>query len=206
MENHLEGLPQYGVTLSGTPENPVIENRSGKTVIAYVVVIPEQGGSMSVHQILLTIHMPDGLPDGGLLRVHGNVHLNPAVPVQGPMESPAQQVSPGRPVSAVLQSVVFDDGQFVGANEHGAFELFAKRIGVIREVGLLAKAGAWDHVETLAKALTKLSPRPPGGEDLTLYFERLSAAARLVQERGEKGDAAAARLAEIYSLLPTLWK
>jgi hypothetical protein len=163
MESYLDGLPEHGVLLTGTLENPVIENHSGRTVIAYTVVIPEQGGSMSVHQILLTIHMPDGLPDGGLLRIHGNVHLNPAVPVQGPMQSPAQQVSPGRPVSAVLQSVVFDDGQFVGANEHGAFELFAKRIEVIKEVGFLAKDGAWDQVETLAKALTKLSTRPPAG-------------------------------------------
>ena len=30
MESHLDGLPKYGVTLSGSPENPVIENRSCK--------------------------------------------------------------------------------------------------------------------------------------------------------------------------------
>jgi hypothetical protein len=69
MESYLDGLPEHGVLLTGTLENPVIENHSGRTVIAYTVVIPEQGGSMSVHQILLTIHMPDGLPDGGLLRI-----------------------------------------------------------------------------------------------------------------------------------------
>ena len=33
MENHLEGLPEYGVLLTGSPENPVIENRSGRTVL-----------------------------------------------------------------------------------------------------------------------------------------------------------------------------
>jgi len=33
MENRLDGLPKYGVTLSGSPENPVIENRSGRAII-----------------------------------------------------------------------------------------------------------------------------------------------------------------------------
>jgi len=28
----LKGLPEYGVTLSGSPQNPVIENRSSRTV------------------------------------------------------------------------------------------------------------------------------------------------------------------------------
>jgi hypothetical protein len=36
MENHLDGLPKYGVTLSGSPLNPAIENHSGRTVIADV--------------------------------------------------------------------------------------------------------------------------------------------------------------------------
>ena len=40
----LEGLPQYGVTLSGSPENPVIENHSGRTVIGYVVETADANG------------------------------------------------------------------------------------------------------------------------------------------------------------------
>jgi hypothetical protein len=201
MGNHLDVLPEYGVLLTGTLENPVIENHSGRTVIAYTVVIPEQDGSMSVHQILLTIHMPDGLPDGGLLRVYGNVLVNPAGPVQGPVQSSAREVSPGQPVTATLQNVVFADGQFVGVDEHGTFESFGKRLKAIVEIGLLGKAGAWGQIETIAPGPFRLPTAPPSDEG---HFRQL-AAARLVEARKFEDDAAASQLAEIFSSLPTLW-
>lgn len=40
----LQGLPAYGITLSGTPENPVIENHSGRVVIAYDVKFSDANG------------------------------------------------------------------------------------------------------------------------------------------------------------------
>ena len=64
----LQGLPEYGVTLSGTPENPVIENRSGRTVIAYVLIAAGQDGGARVYRILLATTMqPAGTADGGSL-------------------------------------------------------------------------------------------------------------------------------------------
>jgi hypothetical protein len=124
------------------------------------------------------------------------------------MKSPAQIVSPfhGPIVSATLQSVIFADGQFVGVDEHGAFDQFAKKIKPIAEVGVLAKTGAWDQVEVLAQALTPLSPCPPAGEDSVWYIRRRVAAVLLAQERKRYGDAAAAQLAETYASLPTLFK
>jgi hypothetical protein len=44
MENRLDGLPKYGVTLSGSPENPIIENRSGRAVIGYRLKTVDQNG------------------------------------------------------------------------------------------------------------------------------------------------------------------
>ena len=180
--------------LTGSPGNPVIENRSGKTVIAYTLKKTGRNGRGPVHQMLLAFSVqPAGFPDGGSLYVRGNV-----------IQSTSNR--PGPIVSATLQNVVFDDGQFVGTDEHGNFERFGKRMQAIREVGMMTKSGAWDQVEVLAQALTQLSLRPPAGEDPTLYFDRRVAAERLTQERKQKGDAAAAQLAEIYRSLPTLWK
>jgi hypothetical protein len=197
----LQGLPEYGVTLSGTPENPVIENHSGRTVIAYVLIAAGQDGGGPVYQILLATTMqPAGIPDGGSLYAIGARPVNPTVQ----MKSPAKMVSPfhGPIVSATLQSVIFADGHFVGVDEHGAYDQFVKKIKPIREVGVLAKTGAWDQVEVLAEALTPLSPRPPAGEDSAWYIRRRVAAVLLTQERKRYGDAAAAQLAEIFSSLP----
>ena len=62
MENHLDGLPKYGVTLSGSPKNPVIENRPGRTVLAYVFKTADQNGHGSIYQQLLATSVQ---PAGG---------------------------------------------------------------------------------------------------------------------------------------------
>ena len=199
----LQGLPEYGVTLSGTHQNPVIENRSGRTVIAYVLIAAGQDGGGPVYQILLATTMqPAGIPDGGSLYAIGSRPVNPTVQ----MKSPAQMVSPGHGpiVSATLQSVIFADGQFVGVDEHRAYDQFVEKIKPLAEVGVLAKTGAWDQVEVLAQALTPLCP--PAEEDSAWYIRRRVAAVLLAQRRKRYGDVAAAQLAEIYSSLPTLWK
>ena len=40
----LQGLPQYGITLSGSPENLVLENLSGRVVIGYDVRLADANG------------------------------------------------------------------------------------------------------------------------------------------------------------------
>ena len=107
-----------------------------------------------------------------------------------------------------LRSVVFEDGEFVGTSEYGDFELFTGKMQGTREVGMMAKSGEWDQVEALAPdPLPPLLGRCPRGEDPILHFGRKVAALHLVQERKQKGHAAAIKLAEIYSSLPTtLWK
>jgi hypothetical protein len=209
MENHLAGLPEHGVLLTGTPENPVIENRSGRAVIAYRLKKAGQSGHGPAPFTLLAFSgQPAGIPDGGAVFVHGNVPINLAGQVQvlspfhstsllGPIESPVI-------VSATLHSVIFGDGQFVGLDEEWVFEHFGRVIKVMAEVGLLAKAGAWDQIKVLDFSA---GPRAPAsGEDPRTYFERRIAALFLVQERKHKGDAAAAQLAEIYSSLPAPWR
>jgi Flp pilus assembly protein TadD len=198
----LEGLPQYGVTLSGSPENPVIENHSGRTVIGYVVETAGANGRRGIYpQLIAESVEPAGLPDGGA------VYARSAVPVNstGRMQNPAQVRSVGQgPIErALLSSVVFADGQFVGMDGPGGFEDFVKKIRGITEAGKLAKIAAWEQVEAFAKFTPGL---PLNGEDPLLYTFRQLAASRLAETRRLKGDAAASRLAAIYSSLPTLWK
>ena len=204
--NSLEGLPQYGVTLSGSLENPIVENHSGKTVIGYVVKFADANGRGEILNQLMAHSpmLPAGIPDGGSLYAKGAVPVNS----NARMPSPPQVRSAGQGpiVSVTLKNVVFGDGQFVGPNEHEVFENFGLRIKAIRELGILAKTGAWDQLDALALSPGARSGPLPSGEDPRTYFERRSIATRLVQEWKFKGDAAASQLAEIYASLPTLFK
>ena len=68
----LQGLPEYGVLLTGTPGNPIVENHSGKTVIAYVLKAADQNGRGRVYQELLAFSAePAGIPDGRAIYVDG---------------------------------------------------------------------------------------------------------------------------------------
>ena len=201
----LQGLPQYGVTLSGSPADPVIENHSGRVVIGYDMKLVDANdrGMILSAQIMAPSVLPAGIPDGGALYVHGNVPVNSNIPMPSARANYGQ-----RPiVTAMLRSVVFADGQFVGTDEQGAFEEFAKKLKGVTAVGKLAKTQAWDQVEALAPAFGQIPPPPPpSGEDNTVYSFRQLAAQRLVETRRLKGEAAARQLAETYSSLPTLWK
>jgi tetratricopeptide (TPR) repeat protein len=202
----LVGLPQYGVTLSGSPENPVIENHSGRVIIGYDMKLADANDrGMAVNQIMAPSVMPAGIPDGGSAYAMGAAPVNLTVPMPA---APQVRINEQGPIAgAVLRSLIFSDGQFVGADEQAAFDQFAKKLKAVTEVGILAKTQAWGQVEALAQAF-RLTPPPPAanGEDPRLFIFRRLAASRLVETRRLKGEAAAGQLAEIYSSLPTLWK
>ena len=224
MENRLVGLPEHGVLLTGSPENPVIENRSGRTVIGYVCTTEDQNGYTSLEQPLLATSMqPGGIPDGVSLYARGAMPINPpslpgglsfatlggfySAPVSRTGDFPS---GPGPMVRATLPSVIFADGQFVSTDERGAFafERFSNRMQAVREVGMMAKACEWAQIEALATAPTnaKLLLERLREKGAAEYFERLSAAQRLVETRKFQGDAAARQLAEIFGSLPTPWR
>jgi hypothetical protein len=210
----LEGLPEYGVTLSGTPENPIIENNSGRAVIGYRLMRAAQNGHGPAPLTLLAFSgQPTGIPDGGAVYAKGNVPVNLSGQLQALgmsysplLADPVQSLGLGPIVSASLRCVLFSDGQFVGMEEEWVFEQFGRLIKVMAEVGLLAKAGAWDQLEALDfSSGSRVGPRTSGGDPST-YFERRIAAGFLVRERKWKGDSGAMQLAETYTSQPTLWK
>ena len=199
----LQGLPTYGVTLSGSPENPIIDNHSGKVVIGYDVKLADANGREMVdNAVMANSVLPAGIPDGGSIYAWGTEPVKPTVPMPSPTQ--VRFAGQGPIVTATLRSVIFGDGQFVGVDVQGAFEQFEKKLKAIIEVGILAKTQAWDQVEALSAQ--RPSGPPPSSEDRILYTFRQLTAMRLAEARKSKGDAGARQLAEVYSSLPTLWK
>jgi hypothetical protein len=201
------GMPEYGVTLSGSPEDPVIENHSGRVIIGYNIETADANGRLvgGIGQIIAPSVLPAGLPDGKSLYAMGNAPVDPNLQ-RGNRVVFSSSAGRGPAVKATLTSVIFADGHFVGADERGAFERFGKELKGVREAGVLAKTGAWDQLDALNQAFRQMQRQPPPGEDRTVYTFRQLAAQRLVETWRLKGDAAAQQLAEIYSSLPTLWK
>ena len=116
----LQGLPVYGVTLSGSLENPAIENHPGKTVMAYDMKILDVNGRWIVdNQLMATSMLPAGIADGSSVPIEKLVEVR--FGGQGPI------------VRAALRSVIFADGKFVGADEQGSFEQFAMKLKAITE-------------------------------------------------------------------------
>ena len=158
----LQGLPAYGITLTGTPESPVLENHSGRVVIGYDMKFSDANGRWAVLNLVMAdSELPAGIPDGGAIYAWGMAPVNSTAP----MASPPQLIFAGQgpTVTVVLHSLIFSDGQFVGANEHRCFEQFAMKLKAISEVGTLAKTQAWDQVEGLYQAFTQRRQAPPPG-------------------------------------------
>jgi hypothetical protein len=56
------GLPEYGITLSGSMEDPVLTNHSGKTIVATQLIVESADG----HRIALQGTHPEPIADGGI--------------------------------------------------------------------------------------------------------------------------------------------
>ena len=84
-------------------------------------------------QLLALSMQPAGIPDGGAVYAQG------AVPLNSTRYNKVKALIQRPIVRAILSSVVFANGQFVGTDEHGTFEEFGKRIKGITEDGNLAR-------------------------------------------------------------------
>ena len=232
-QSALVGLPEYGVTLGGSLEDPILENHSGRVVIGYDMKLwTAAGPGLILPQIMAHSVLPAGIPDGGAICVHTNAPVG----LQGagrPVNY--SMLRQGPIVRATLRSIVFGDGQFVGTDYQGAFEEFGKKLKAVRDVGVLPKRHSWVLVEAVAQlpsggpfpfmanylmsssrrvAVSLLMNGWHGWDALTAVFWGTGdnfaydgfALRALVDERRRKGDLAGERLAEIYSSLPTPWR
>lgn len=132
-----------GVTLSGNVSDPMLENHSGKTVIAALVVLMDGNGYPWVRYCMFT-HTTLGVSDGDSAKACG-------------MKKTQKLASPI--VSASINAVIFSDGEFRGRDSYerkgittsGTFRSNTEtHMQSMRQVWQMAKDGNWAGVKAVA--------------------------------------------------------
>jgi hypothetical protein len=160
----LIGLPQYGVLLSGTPDNPVVLNQSLHRILAFALRLRRgdqdrfsetRSNQVGLNQLTRGYAAgPDGpgIPPGGT-----SLSLPQMMPTQ--TRNPAGQRTDIGFTEATLDSVLFDDGLFVGPDFIHIYESITARITAevsVDSLLLSAKtdrdfAAAWYQIKQIAE-------------------------------------------------------
>jgi hypothetical protein len=106
----LVGLPEYGVELTGTVQNPTIVNNSGRTIIGHVQCMEYASGGCQYRRDLNTRDLRLNMKNLSVER------RAPVIVAYGP------NLTPPTFVRVVLDAVVFADGQVVGPDQGHNFE------------------------------------------------------------------------------------
>lgn len=137
----LVGLPEYGVTLTGTVQEPVIQNNSGKTIIGHVIRKDYAGGGA-----LTSVNFSDRgageIPPGQFSTKRAMSGVVTAV------NGGVQRTQPF--VAATLDAVVFADGEVVGPDTAHNFEQLSRRLAAEQEVAALVSAARNDPTKQTA--------------------------------------------------------
>jgi hypothetical protein len=183
----LTGLPDKGITLSGSPDNPVLVNHSGKTIIGTVLVRTGSDGKDRIERGFMAVTPQNVIPDGGqreILRALRGILVN--------------QNEGVKTLSAKLALVVFSDGQVVGPDASNSQAALQERLQATAAAGDIAHSGQWTEIQLLAN-----SADPP---DNAQRFKQI--AARNIMNKWQSGGIQAAQqLGDYYRSLPTrLWR
>jgi hypothetical protein len=222
------GLPEYGVTLTGTVQNPTIVNNSGKTIIGHVLGLGYASGgaqyrrNLTTHGLRLNMkNLAAGIPPGGTESPLS--HSPTVVKAWGPTT-----LTPLTFARVVLDAVVFADGQFVGPDQGHNFEGMANQVIAEHELAGLVSAArndatkreaAWAEVMRLAchgcvdpggadLPEQDLSKRPPPQNRPPEFLEWAQevVARDLIFARNRAGDDAAYDIADREMSIPKLWR
>lgn len=209
----LVGLPEYGVTLTGSVEHPEAVDQSGRTILAYVLWLRAARGRGWLMPVLKTRELRLAL-------------LKPTS-VSGPAAVPPQSsISNGGPiVQATLEAVVFSDGQFVGPDVLDclqplvlgrSFDMMSARIDAERSLAQAVsdKHMSWDQLQALFNQLKETQGSiearpgwmPPNKDASARHSAQWLLAGELLSARAEHGEAAALAMAEWTAKLPVLRK
>jgi len=210
----LIGLDGNGVLLTGDLKAPVIQNHTKRKILGYTLSMVYANGQLINRTSLLLLTLRNGqskaIPPGGERRADPNDGSSGGLEVMGPS-------GPSTLTRISLDSVIFDDGEFVGPDIAGAFENVSARIAaetdlhqrVIKVYGRnnpTEKDQLWADLERLAKRSTA-DPVPVNIAAKTVYRHiRRARAEELVRIRQGSGEAAARALANQSAIYPTLWR
>jgi len=209
----LVGLPEYGVTLTGTPAQPTIANNSGKNLIGYVLRLEyASGGSnyvrnLNTHSLRLNVPalgLPDiGIPPGGTKTLEYLVSVAPGGVTSAPPVI----------VRVALDALIFPDGQFVGPDMGNNFEVLANQLIVEQELAQRVSAARNDSAKraTILAEVTGLAqphrgPRPYDPEHRYSQMAQETLARDLVFVKNRAGEDAVFDVADRELAIPKLWR
>ena len=192
----LVGLPQYGVTLTGTPSKPEIVNNSGKTILAWVLWQQDATGSGPSGITMETQNLRNGITRTGSTAAGPT----PAVKRLGGTDQEPF-------VKATLQAVVFGDGEYVGEDSLNSFQIISTAIGAERTFAqsVLSKKISWTEIDSLARNRNPTKDAKNPRESAGLHAQA-SLARDLAYAREQAGDEIALEAATWSSKLPVIWR
>jgi hypothetical protein len=211
----LQGLPEYGVLLNGSPEVPVIINHSGRAIIGFELTTYTANGGKGPGAGLVLVYLRSAvIADGAQYQPGGFTDKKDPATLQIPAgaERPSVVAVSRLPiVKAVLHGVLFDDGEYVGSSNE-FLEQATLRLNIYRDVGKQltpVKYGSDAEIAAVWSKLEEMVPwrhDPSRRRDRGIDPDRGSAALNLLQERDSHGERLAFDLAEYYSSLPVPWR
>jgi hypothetical protein len=217
----LIGLPQYGVILTGTPDDPVVLNQSPHRILLYALRLQrgdqDRFPASRVRDFLGELTTLQIAPNGPGI-APGATSLSVLQMTAPQTRNAAGQRTDMGYTQATLDAVLFDNGQFVGPDVSRTFESTTERINgelSVHSLLLSAKtaaevAAAWakikEIVETPAAPSIPASGVPgvgrPGFGDPS-FWPRQSARV-LLNVRDRMGEPAAFALAASTQAYPKI--
>lgn len=189
----LIGLPNEGVLLTGTLDHPVIENHTkGRTIMAYTIDYIPQGvaETVSAWQIWNRDKM---IRPGQSREVVQNNRAVAGVTVMPPGQA-MRGVDPFKHTAAILDAVVFSNGEVVGRDSTRTLERLQEHFDRQHRVHQILLNEGWTKIEEMAQS-------PEQGKDRESYFAQM-----LIAYRKQQGDEAAMKLAHTTEQYPRLFK
>jgi hypothetical protein len=199
---NMVGLPQYGVILTGTPESPTptIVDNAHKYLLAYVLRPTHANGGSIATPRLLTRNFRLNLPINGTPGVSSSVSLMAnGVLLSGPGAGPV--------VKAVLESVIFDDGQFVGDSryfDNMSIQFDAERL--LAQHVVTHPPDIWTELSGLLRPSNVLATQGRTLQESLVFVAQVSLAQDLLATKQKKGEDAAYEVAGRSALLPNVWR
>lgn len=209
----LVGLPQYGVTLSGTAQTPVVHNISGRTVIYVILKLDYAEGPSTYRPVKVRFvrrpgDSPEGIPPGGFMSIPQIPA--PTVVVYGDfLSNPLTRLPslPKTPTDASVDAIIFSDGEFVGPDSGGKFASLTEQFAAEQELATLVAAArndpskreaAWAEVDRLRPGQL---PEPGPKDHLKMELAQM-----LFYTLERQGETAAYDMADREMTLPKLWR
>lgn len=198
---NLIGLPEAGVILTGTPDNPTLQNSTGRVILAWTLFLTDGKGAGHVS----TMSVMGYLRDGELQPQATINHMSPdgAHRVQA---TPPGGMGPA--VSATLDVVVFRDGEVVGPDKTGMQANMTARIQGEQGVDKLFLDGDLIRLQEIVDQKSLLAP-PDGMSRFALMaynYSQIDFAKELLRVRDRMGLEYASKLARTSARYPNLWR